>query len=273
MMALEIGERRACRGRPANRRAPLPAARRADPRRDLHLGGEPLRTNTTAQLLHEPTGSSSCSATRSTNGTRPRTSGCPACIRTTATPSSLDYLRSESTGEPFAMEYRYLHKDGRIVWVADQAILMSREDGRPEALPGRDDRRLLAQGRRSCGGRDRAALPRPRAEQVPGVIYVADLNPLGGGYRLRYASPQLTTLFGYELADWGDTERWLATVHPEASRACSGRRSRDRRDRWLRHRVPGLPPRRQRPVGARRRTCCHGTLWAARARSRASSST
>ena len=34
------------------------------------------------------------------------------------------YLRSESTGEPFAMEYRYLHKDGRIVWVADQAILI-----------------------------------------------------------------------------------------------------------------------------------------------------
>ena len=28
-------------------------------------------------------------------------------------------------------------------------------------------------------------------------------------------SPQLTSIFGYELADWGDTERWLATVHPE----------------------------------------------------------
>ena len=46
------------------------------------------------------------------------------------------YLRSESTGEAFAMEYRYLHKDGRIVWVADQAILMSREDGRPKLFQG-----------------------------------------------------------------------------------------------------------------------------------------
>jgi PAS domain S-box-containing protein len=124
------------------------------------------------------------------------------------------YLRSESTGEPFAMEYRYLHKDGRIVWVADQAILMSREDGRPKLFQGvmidvtsRKEAELAAA--------ETELRYRDLAEQVPGVIYVADLNPLGGGYRLRYASPQLTTLFGYEPADWGDTERWLATVHPE----------------------------------------------------------
>ena len=124
------------------------------------------------------------------------------------------YLRSESTGEPFAMEYRYLHKDGRIVWVADQAILMSREDGRPKLFQGvmidvtsRKEAELAAA--------ETELRYRDLAEQVPGVIYVADLNPLDGGYRLRYASPQLTTLFGYEPADWADTERWLATVHPE----------------------------------------------------------
>ena len=124
------------------------------------------------------------------------------------------YLRSESTGEAFAMEYRYLHKDGRIVWVADQAILMSREDGRPKLFQGvmidvssRKEAELAAA--------ETELRYRDLAEQVPGVIYVADLNPLDGGYRLRYASPQLTTLFGYEPADWGDTERWLATVHPE----------------------------------------------------------
>src|SRR5215207_5069928 len=46
------------------------------------------------------------------------------------------YLRSESTGEPFAMEFRYLRKDGRIEWVADQAILMSRENGVPRLFQG-----------------------------------------------------------------------------------------------------------------------------------------
>ena len=37
-------------------------------------------------------------------------------------------LRSEATGEPFWLEYRYLHKDGHIVWVLDQAVLVSRRD-------------------------------------------------------------------------------------------------------------------------------------------------
>src|SRR3990172_9573164 len=35
-------------------------------------------------------------------------------------------LHTETTGEPLSIEYRYLHKDGHIVWVVDQAILLSR---------------------------------------------------------------------------------------------------------------------------------------------------
>ena len=124
------------------------------------------------------------------------------------------FLRSESTGEPFAMEYRYLHKDGRIVWVADQAILMSCEDGRPRLFQGV---MIDVTPRKEA---ERAAVEtelryRDLAEQVPGVIYVADMQQVDGGYRLRYVSPALTSLFGYEPADWEDTERWLATVHPE----------------------------------------------------------
>jgi PAS domain S-box-containing protein len=124
------------------------------------------------------------------------------------------YLRSETTGEPFAMEFRYLHKDGRIVWVADQAILMSRDDGRPRLFQGV---MIDVTSRKDA---ERAATEtelryRDLAEQVPGVIYVAEMHPIDSGYRLRYVSPQLTSLFGYELADWADTERWLATVHPE----------------------------------------------------------
>ena len=57
---------------------------------------------------------------------------------------------------------------------------------------------------------------RDLAEQVPGVIYIAELDARRAhGYRLRYVSPQLTQIFGYEPADWADTERWLATVHPD----------------------------------------------------------
>ncbi|MGA9162792.1 MAG: PAS domain-containing protein [Actinomycetota bacterium] len=124
------------------------------------------------------------------------------------------YLRSQATGEPFAMEFRYLHKDGRIVWVADQAILMSREDGRPRLFQGV---MIDVTGRKEAehAATESELRYRDLAEQVPGVIYVSESNPVEGGYRLRYVSPQLTSIFGYGFADWEDTERWLATVHPE----------------------------------------------------------
>jgi PAS domain S-box-containing protein len=124
------------------------------------------------------------------------------------------YLRSESTGESFGMEFRYLHKDGRIVWVADQAILIEREDGRPRLFQGV---MIDVSARKEA---ERAAAEselwyRDLTEQVPGVIYTAELHPTQRGYRLRYVSPQLTEIFGYGPEDWATTEQWLTTIHPE----------------------------------------------------------
>ena len=46
-------------------------------------------------------------------------------------------LRAQTTGEALSMEYRYLHRDGHIVWVVDQAIVLSRlPDGRPHLFQG-----------------------------------------------------------------------------------------------------------------------------------------
>jgi PAS domain S-box-containing protein len=124
------------------------------------------------------------------------------------------YLRSESTGEPFAMEFRYLHKDGRIVWVADQAILIEREDGRPRLFQGvMID--VSARKEAEHAAAESELRYRDLTEQIPAVIYTAELHPTQRGYRLRYVSPQLTEIFGYAREDWATTESWLTTVHPE----------------------------------------------------------
>ena len=39
--------------------------------------------------------------------------------------------RTETTGEPFRMEYRQYARDGRVVWVRDEAVLVNDEDGEP----------------------------------------------------------------------------------------------------------------------------------------------
>jgi PAS domain S-box-containing protein len=126
-----------------------------------------------------------------------------------------EMMRSEATGEPFSLEYRYLHKDGHIVWVADQAILVGRDErNRPHLFQGvMTD--VTARKEAEAKAAETELRYRDLTEQVPGVIYIAELKPGERGYHLRYASPQLTVLFGYEPADWADTERWLDTVHPE----------------------------------------------------------
>ncbi|HEX5902175.1 MAG TPA: PAS domain-containing protein [Actinomycetota bacterium] len=124
-------------------------------------------------------------------------------------------MRSEITGEPFAVEYRYLHKDGHIVWVTDNAILVATDEwSRPHLFQGvMSD--VTARKEAEAKAAETELRYRDLTEQVPGVIYIAELNASTPGYRLRYASPQLTAIFGYELEDWADTDRWLATVHPE----------------------------------------------------------
>lgn len=39
--------------------------------------------------------------------------------------------RADETGDPFASEYRVFARDGRLVWLRDEAILVRDEDGRP----------------------------------------------------------------------------------------------------------------------------------------------
>jgi diguanylate cyclase (GGDEF)-like protein/PAS domain S-box-containing protein len=45
-------------------------------------------------------------------------------------------VRTNATGEPFRMEYRMLTRDGRYVWVRDEALLVADETGRPRAWYG-----------------------------------------------------------------------------------------------------------------------------------------
>src|SRR5215207_8525071 len=38
-------------------------------------------------------------------------------------------IRTDETGEPFKIEYRLIARDGRVVWVRDEATLLKDEDG------------------------------------------------------------------------------------------------------------------------------------------------
>jgi PAS domain S-box-containing protein len=122
-------------------------------------------------------------------------------------------MRSETTGEPFSMEYRYLHKDGHIVWVLDEAVLLSRrEDGRPDLFQGVmidvTARKLAEEQAWRSEQRFRSL-----AEHAPAMTYVVDVTTGVPGGEVTYASPQLETMFGYTF----DEVRfdWIDNVHPD----------------------------------------------------------
>jgi PAS domain S-box-containing protein len=123
-------------------------------------------------------------------------------------------LRSETTGERFSMEYRYLSKVGDVVWVLDEAALLSRDaSGKPELFQGvmLD---ITARKRAEAKANETELRFRSLAEQLPAIIYVVDV---AGGKTgdVTYVSPQLTRILGYTHQEWRTTDHWLETVHPQ----------------------------------------------------------
>jgi PAS domain S-box-containing protein len=125
-------------------------------------------------------------------------------------------IRSESTGEPFSMEYRYLHKDGHIVWVLDEAVLLSRDaGGRPELFQGV---MLDVTARKEAEAKASQSEARYRAlvEQMPALSYIEVPSSDPTEARFTYLSPQAERIFGVSaetLID--DPSHFGRMLHPD----------------------------------------------------------
>ena len=125
-------------------------------------------------------------------------------------------LRSSTTGEPFSMEFRYLAKDGHIVWVWDEAALLDRDErGRPRTFHGvllDITKRKEAEAQASRSDQRFRAL----AEHIPAVIYSTDLHPELPDVSEPYVSPQIEDMLGYTPDEWlSAPDFWVQAVHPD----------------------------------------------------------
>ncbi|GBD19540.1 Diguanylate cyclase DosC [bacterium HR27] len=136
-------------------------------------------------------------------------------------PALLEFLqRVEATGEPANLEYRFVRKDGQIVWhrlgiwplrAADGAVShwhalmldVTREKEAERALREAEERY------------------RNLVEQLPAVVYVEGVTPVrypnGRLDRpLLYVSPQVEELTGYPPeAHQRDRSLWVRAIHPD----------------------------------------------------------
>jgi len=116
------------------------------------------------------------------------------------------------TGAPYSADYRMFAKDGRIVWIHDEAVLIRDEAGTPLCWQGvmyeTTDHPEALERLQEAEQRYRALV-----EQTPVVIYIDASRP---DHTSAYFSPQVEALLGYtpdELTQ--DDPLWPELVHPD----------------------------------------------------------
>ena len=120
--------------------------------------------------------------------------------------------RTEETGDPFRAEYRMVARDGRVLWFADEAVLVHDAGGEPAYWQGVmldiTDRREAQANLAEAEARYRSLV-----EQNPTITYI---DPLDRDAPTMYISPQTSTILGYDPQEWYDDPRlWSKIVHPD----------------------------------------------------------
>lgn len=124
---------------------------------------------------------------------------------------------TEERGEPYAAEYREYAKDGRVVWVHEEARLLS-PPGAPRRWQGIafdiTARKVAEQQLAESEARFRTLV-----EQIPAVTYMEEyLDPEGPleGNPMIYVSPQIERIWGVSRDErMEDPKLWRKLLHPD----------------------------------------------------------
>lgn len=123
-----------------------------------------------------------------------------------------EHNRTNTTGEPFEIEYRMLTRQGKVVWVRDRAVLVRDSTGQPQYWQGVlldiTERKQIEETLQEAEAKYRALV-----EQLPAITYVVNLQNTP---RTTYISPQVESLLGFSPAEWlADPDLWTKQLHPD----------------------------------------------------------
>ena len=116
------------------------------------------------------------------------------------------------TGDAWSVDYRAIARDGRTVWLHNDAQLIRDEDGTPRYWQGVVfDITERKEGEERL--REAEARYRRLVEQLPAVVYVNAVDEVSTA---TYISPQYERLLGFTPEErTADPELWLRQLHPD----------------------------------------------------------
>jgi len=129
----------------------------------------------------------------------------------------------------FHMEYRAIHRDGRIVWIHDEANPVKwSADGTPTLVQG-----VMVDITRTKAAEEQQRETQRRfqalVERLPVVTYVEDADT----GRYQYLSPQIEELTGYPVQGWiEDPHLWEKVLHPDDRERVLAANEADTGDSW-----------------------------------------
>ena len=115
-------------------------------------------------------------------------------------------------GRPTSLEYRLIARDGRVVWIEDESVLIADERGVPRFEQGV---MLDVTARKRAEERGVAAEAKYRTlvEQLPAVVYLGEYGEEGDWL---YISPAIEKILGYTPEEWLEHPAPLGTLaHPD----------------------------------------------------------
>jgi PAS domain S-box-containing protein len=123
-----------------------------------------------------------------------------------------EWADSVRTGTTFRAEYRFLRRNGDVMWVSDESRLILDEMGRPRFWQGviMD---ITARRRAQEVARASEARYQALVEGIPAVVY--EMGP-DDERRTRYVSPHVEEVLGYTRTEWLDQpDIWMELLHPD----------------------------------------------------------
>jgi PAS domain S-box-containing protein len=120
--------------------------------------------------------------------------------------------------ESWSFRYRIVAADGRAVWVRDDAVVITNEDGEPDYVQGfliditEEVERESERGAALEAQRESEYRYRRLVENLPLVVYLDRPDTTATS---EYISPAVEPMLGYPPEKWGDTAFFQSVLHPD----------------------------------------------------------